>query len=97
MTKKANLELATKIVEKLATHEHAEVEDIDKVYELAEGQEPKDIEFDKTKHHVYRFIGMGLVLVGADKDKDTAHRPPAPWKRRPDSRVAPVTATQRSQ
>ena len=72
MTKKANLELATKIVEKLATHEHAEVEDIDKVYELAEGQEPKDIEFDKTKHHVYRFIGMGLVLVGADKDKDTA-------------------------
>lgn len=72
MTKKDNHKLAEKIVDTLGSYELKEVDDLEKKYELEEGQDIQDFKFDKTEHHVYRFIGLGLALVGADKDKKIA-------------------------
>lgn len=62
--------LATRMVDHFATHEKAEVDDTTKDFKVdPEIEEPI---FEKTTHHVYRFTGLGLNLVGADKNKDTA-------------------------
>lgn len=62
--------LATKIVDKFATHEVATVDDTTKDFTIdPETEEPI---FEKTSHHVYRFVELGYNLVGADESQRKA-------------------------
>ena len=72
MNKKDAKATALKLVDVLATHEKTEVDDTEKDYKLKEGDSLEDFVPDKTEHHVYRFVGLGYALAGADKDQKKA-------------------------
>ena len=72
MKKTEAQELATKIVDKLGSYEHIEVDDMEKDYKLETPADLKDFTPDKSKHHVFRFTELGYGIVGADKDKKVA-------------------------
>lgn len=65
-------DVAEKLVDKYAIHEKTEVDNTDKEYEMPESGDVNDLEFEKTEHHVFKFLEFGYSLVGADAKKSVA-------------------------
>jgi hypothetical protein len=72
MKKTEAQELATKLVDALASYEKTEADDTSKEYKLKEGQTVDDFVFDRTENHIYRFLELGYTLVGAGSTKKEA-------------------------
>ena len=65
-------ELAAKLVDKYATHEKTEVDDMSKKYELPQTDNDELPTFDKIENHFYRFMEFGYTYVSNDVKKSVA-------------------------